>query len=415
MKTRERGMTMLVMVTLLAVVFLGAETDLVLADGPVCVGNLKQVCSGGTCTWQESDECTSSGSTEPGATGCTPGAYYQVLTCDESCWCTACGNRCSAEGAWEATSCSSQYIAGCFAGEKRACYQSGMYEPPECWTVPENETPCEDLDWSATGIQCAAAYGLSASVTVPCQRISRLPYPRGLVAAPMNLTFSPGANVSWVEDWSSTLDYHECAAIPLKKGKRMIRNYRIGLAWGRMDEMAPRWELQESGGGVGYSLSVAWQKSSFFGDECGPGLGGETLPAFRGRLYTSWTAYYRVQYELQKMIKECHTDGGCEERGDCRYACSRDDDDIKEWGTKEVDVLCDTDDDGDGIPDGECWKDKDTGWVAFDLREFGYPTPYFVSNKSGPIVDTDPGYAACNGFCVPVIEVQGIIENPREP
>jgi hypothetical protein len=317
LRQMSRWMVVILMVVIVAVIPGTASAgtsrcvDGLLCEDTLVGGTIKTVCSG---------TCTSSGS---GSTTCTPGAMYSYLKCygDYRQWFDY---VCTDDGQWQLYRTGDRIDGVCKDDE--ACYSpDGQPVPPEeCYKVNKSETPCEDLDWGASGVQCNGAYNLSVSVTVPCQRISRMPYPRGLVASPVNLSFSPDANVSWVQNWSQTLDYHECMAYGLKQGKRMIRNYRIGLAWGRIDGMAPRWELQEAGGGNGFAVSAVWQKSSFFGDECGPGLNaGDVLPAFRGRLYTSWTAYYRVQYELQKTIKECHTDGGCEERGDCRYACDR--------------------------------------------------------------------------------------------
>jgi len=298
--------------------------------------------------------------------------------------------------------------------EDLICYWEEITIEPTCWEIPGNETPCEDLDWGTAGIQCFGEYGLDVSVSVPCQRVARIPYPRGMVIVPnrMWITDSP----AWVEAWSQTLDYNACLSHSIEDDGRAVRNFRIGLAWGRMGDVLPYWEVEDSGAYRGWDVgNIVWERASWGKPECGPGLHqGEKLPAYRVNVYTYWQLYWRRVYERQRDTRECvyawQCDHGQAVPGQCDFDGDGDIDPCYVW--KEE--LCDTDENHDGIPDDECWQTVDSGWNVFDLRMFGYPTAYFVSSAAGPVptdLEPDPG---CNGICVPVIEVQGLIRNPRE-
>ena len=311
---------------------------------------------------------------------------------------------------------------GCL--EDRVCYsETGHHEDLECWSAPDNETPCEDMNWTAAGIQCMGEYGLSVSVSVPCQRVGRIPYPRGMVIVPNRLWLTADSP-SWNEAWSQTLDYNACLSHNIGDGDRAVRNYRIGLAWERM-ATPPYWEIENAGNYQGWEVrGVVWEQASWGKPRCGPGLTpGEPLPSYRANVYTYWMPYWRIQYERQKDEGNCvwrqgaYDDGRCEcipegETGSC--SDDNDDNGVSDWaGYVRVTEVCDDDENDDGIPDDHCWETEDTGWTAFDLRQFGYPTSYYVSSAAGPTPTTLEPNPACSGICIPVIEVQGVIQNPR--
>ncbi len=368
----------------------------------------------GSLHCEASGQCESEGDRDRRETEgqiCVPGSRFSYLICDEGQRCTY---VCNDAGQWESWGCIPVYDV---CVDDLVCLTpSGSYEPT-CWTPEtreDSETPCEDLDWGTAGIQCLGEYGLDVSVTVPCQRVGRIPYPRGMVVVP-NRMWIDANSPAWVESWSQTLDYNACLSHDIKEDDRLIRNFRIGLAWERIDDMPPYWKVEESGTYRGWSVGgIAWERSSWGKPRCGPGLQqGERLPAYRVDVYTYWQAYWRRVYDRQKKFEECESDWRCDAWGQCNTVCDIDGDGHADSGTKWETYLCNTDENEDGIPDDECWEEVDSGWQPFDLRMFGYPTSYFVSSAAGPIptaLEPNPG---CSGVCVPVIEVQGLIRNPR--
>lgn len=384
--------------------------------GTICTCSLE----GGTISISCGGVCESEGGEEEGKQHCTTGLALNIYTCENGeIWLT--WYKCI-DGEWIFQD--KQLTASgvdCNEVQDQFCLLDGPRI--ECQDLPDNETPCEDLDWSTAGIQCLGEYGLNVSVTVPCQRVGRIPYPRGMVVVP-NRMWITADSPAWVESWSQTLDYNACLNKDIKEGDRLVRNFRIGLAWGRINSMPPYWEVEDSGVYRGWvARGIVWERSSWGKPECGPGLHGERLPAYRVRVYTYWQAYWRRVYERQKKTTECvwrqdaHDDGRCEcippgEEGSCDDDTNGDG--VSDWaGWVTEEVLCDTDADGDGIPDDECWETVDSGWQPFDLRAFGYPTSYFVSSAAGPVPTTLEPNPGCSGVCVPVIEVQGVIRNPR--
>jgi len=371
------------------------------ARGVLCTCSLNV--NDGTTSIVCEGECETEGEEEEGDTGCVSGELY-VCT-EESC--TLCEYRC-VDGGWELIGCEEVPIQeGDYSFACLFITEDEWY----CWTLPGNETPCEDMNWGAAGIQCLGEYGLSVSVSIPCQRVERVPYPRGMVLVPNRMEILPGGETA--EAWSNTLDYNACLSYDLTDGERAIRNYRIGLKWQRIDWMPPYWEVEESGSYYGSVVgNIIWDHSSWGKPECGPGLQpGERLPAFRVRVYTYWQAFWRRIYERQKTITECTSDWRCGAWGECNTVCDLDGDGNKDEGTAYETRLCGAD--SDGMPDDECWETVDSGWQPFDLRMFGYPTSYFVSSAAGPVPTSLEPNPPCSGLCVPVVEVQGVIRNPR--
>lgn len=367
-----------------------------------------------------SGQCESEGGEEEGDTGCTPGDQWATRTCEED-GLYECVYRCAEDGtSWEELGCA---MAAPECEHDEWCYWDGETFEGGCWELPDNETPCEDMNWGAAGIQCMGEYNLSVSVSVPCQRVGRIPYPRGMVVVPNRLWITADSP-AWNEAWSQTLDYNACLSHNIGDGDRAVRNYRIGLAWERM-ATPPIWEIENSGTYQGWEVrGVVWEQASWGKPRCGPSLTpGELLPSYRADVYSYWTAYWKIQYERQREGFECVWRQTAADNGECGCVpeghdgqCSDDNDHngISDWaGWMPEQVLCDDDENDDGIPDDHCWEMTDTGWTAFDLRQFGYPTSYFISLAAGPMPTTLEPNPGCSGICIPVIEVQGVISNPR--
>lgn len=379
-------------------------------DGSWCTpGGVLCTLSGGTVSCEASAECESEGGEEGGETGCTPGTTWEVISCEAR---TVCAYRC-VDGSWVTIGCG-PLDAQVPCEEDQVCRVDPGQRRPECWELPDNETPCQDLDWGAAGIQCFNEYGLSVSVSVPCQRVGRIPYPRGMVIVP-NRLWVTAASPAWNAAWSETLDYDECQALGIGAGDRMVRNFRIGLAWGRVDGALPTWQIEGAGTYRGWEVhGVVWERSSWGRERCGPGLSpGETLPAYRVTLATYWTAYWRRTFERQRTTSDCVYSWRCDHGESVPGQCDHDDDGVVDPCYVRASRLCDDDENDDGVPDDHCWETLDSGWTAFDLRQFGYPSAHFVSTAAGPAPTALEPNPPCSGVCVPVIEVQGLIRNPR--
>lgn len=367
-----------------------------------------------------SARCESQGGEEEGGAECTPGTQIHVVDCEAG---TGTVYECSADGCgWEEVWSGDRECQGEEGYD--ICWWNEETGEEECTHVPGNSTPCEDLNWSAAGIQCMNEYGLSVAVTIPCQRVGRIPYPRGMVIVPNSLWVTADSP-AWNEAWSDTLDYDECEALGISEGERAVRNFRIGLAWER-SSAPPYWEIENSGSYQGWEVSgVVWEQASWGKPRCGPGLTpGELLPSYRADVYTYWSAYWNLEYQVQRQEGTCGWDGEAHDDGVCECmpegqegSCSDDanGDGISDWaGWIHVEELCDDDENGDGIPDDHCWETVNEGWSLLDLRQFGYPTTHFVSRAAGPQpTDLEPN-PGCNGVCIPVIEVQGLLRNPRQ-
>lgn len=384
---------------------------------------------GDTLTCQDSAVCESQGGSEPGQQEgrCQPGMNLIVTTGrdypDDRCLSTTRFYVCNADGQWEFDSASSGLIPRSIApnqdcDQAKACTWETM-DDIQCWDLDiqdGNNTPCEDLNWSAGGIQCLGEYGLNVSVSVPCQRVRRIPYPRTMVLVPTLMQLDPNSP-AWREAWSQTLDYNACLNRNISEDGRLIRNYRIGIAWGRDDDTLPVWQVEDAQVQPrpdGSAVAV-WEKASWGKDRCGPSLrpGDDPLPAYHARVYTNWTAFWRRIYDRQKMDWKCVYAWQCSYGQDIAGQCDHDGDGRFDHCYVPQQELCDDDKDHDGIPDDNCWETVDTGWQPFDLRMFGYPTPQFVSGAAGPAPTAQEPNPSCNGFCIPVIEVQGVIRDPR--
>ena len=392
-----------------------------------------------------SSQCQSEGSEEEGAEDCTPGRSWDVRTCEEDCRCTVCTYFCSSEGEW--TSAGECVMVGisdehCF---DRACLREPGGAQATCWDLPGNDTPCEDVDWGASGIQCLGEYGLNVSVSVPCVRVRRAPYPRGLVTVPNVLWLAEGASgtPTSVTAWSDTLGYNACLnhsdiGSAFGDGTQKVRNLQIGLRWVRRTDVPPVWETSDGMRAVGAAAAFTWPYSSYGEPRGGIGLYRERLPAFKVDLTTYWTLQWNVKYELQKKEApdwgECGCTGGASNLDDNAgwRPCDGDqplDRTPGERGTPPAGLCvgadewwgawwegvqyCDDDGDDSSEPPDRCWEQHEEGWTDVDLTRFGYPTSYFISRAAGPVPTWLEPNPACNGVYVPVIEVQGVISNPR--
>ncbi|MCD6286816.1 MAG: hypothetical protein J7M39_12970 [Anaerolineae bacterium] len=429
---RERFLSIVGLTVLLVGVVLVAVGPQPVAAAPMadesdswCVTGVGEcTLQGDTITCQESAACESEGGPGDSESGeeqvCEPGDWLSVqreeTQADGRCHASIEYYQCGYDGKWVRTNREEYTVAECRDQVTVCQLWAGPDYTDICWEVPLNPTPCEDMNWSANGIQCVGEYGLNVSVSVPCQRVRRIPYPRSMVLVPALMQLDPDSP-AWREAWSQTLDYNACLNQNIKEGDRLVRNYRIGIAWGRDDDIPPVWRVEDAAvqSRPDGSAVVSWEKASWGKPRCGPSLDpeGDPLPAYRAQVYTNWTAFWRRIYERQKTDWECVYAWQCSYGQDIAGQCDHDGDGHFDRCYVPKQVLCDDDENDDGIPDEHCWDTVDSGWQPFDLRMFGYPTSQFVSGAAGPAPTAREPNPGCNGLCIPVIEVQGVIRNAR--
>jgi hypothetical protein len=373
-------------------------------EGESCVFVDVLVCDASGCHWEQSGTCESEGEEEEGAEQCDPGSEMYVVDCEAE-WATM--YECK-DDRWEETWGAPRSCQGSEGYD--VCWWDEEEEEEKCYHIPGNDTPCEDMNWSESGIQCIGQYNLSVSISPPCQRMDRLPYPRGMVTVPNDMWFRPDVSPHWNDAWSDKLGYWDCKSKLSDQG-RDIKDYQIGLAVERADDVAPRWDLGYGGGARGWFASASWPFSSFGQDECGPGLDpGDTLPGFPVNMTTYWNVYWAVQYDVQADKRECEYDWKCTEWGQCSTTCDADGDGVADDGTTWVTEICDDDEDEDGVPDAHCWVHTLKGWNQIDLRPY-IGMAYMPSSRSAPVRAEDPMYGVCSGMCLPIIEVQAPIKS----
>ena len=235
-------------------------------------------------------------------------------------------------------------------------------------------------------IRCAGDYSVSASVSIPCPAMERSPYPRGIVAAPVQFTTAPGGSTAsdGSRDWCTPT----------------IRNYTIGVGWDQLP-IPPMWSFGDRawcpgpGAGLGWTVYHTYCAASYGLEENGPSLKGlMELPSYQVNVKTYWQPWVSESWEQWET-----TDLNCEE----------DDEDC-----------LDRQDDCDGfdrIGDDECgdWMPRGSGKIVIDLRWFGFDFPYMeryglvdVTQAPPPIPSVPPELRPCK-IPVPVIESQGLL------
>ncbi len=275
-----------------------------------------------------------------------------------------------------------------------------------------------------------------ATVCQACQSVTRQPYPRGMVDVENRFrVYGPTIAEASVQVCATKDD---CLDDINVNGVRDVKYY---LRWVRADDQIPiwgwderRWNVvnhQSPDTGYGWQAIHTYKTSSYSltGDcyetdpNCdkprnGPSLAkGEYLPAYQVKVLTPWYAQYRVTYQTLRHWSACvwslHV-------LDC---CSTSDPDLDSECTRSVhepprpgDHGCKVDfrdcvqaGKADSYDDPICWTDHDTGWQAIDARIFGSDYPFAYGSRAGN-EETDLEGARCNVVPVPIIEVQGVLD-----
>ena len=276
---------------------------------------------------------------------------------------------------------------------------------------PSGNPPCENLIISSDGtVTCTGQYSVQATAQVPCLNVLRDPYPRGMVSFP---------NVFWIDGpYSATgtaSSRQWCTA--------NIRNYTLQVRWLYLPEPAPIWHFDERAWSsdpaqaAGAQVTHKFETSSFNlsgseyceGPACdkpanGPSLNGKLeLPSYQVRVATNWMAQVRRTWEERVRL------------GPITFSCASSD-----GACLALQAFCEQ-------PANEfhddCylfeWRPVDTGWQTADLRDYGYPAPYYTSWAAQDQTMPPPGIPlvplserACGIIPVPIIETQSLLNAP---
>jgi hypothetical protein len=171
---------------------------------------------------------------------------------------------------------------------------------------------------------------------------------------------------------------------------------------------APTWNCEDSGGGAGFQMTCTWPHSSAGKPYEGKGLDCEALPAFRVTASLPYWWYIGRQWEEWEQVgqdcdcgcKVCEDPNGCSDECDCHgdgSLCTGD----NEFCDRDCDPVYD-------------WVHHGPNWELLDLRDYGHPTPYMTNSQVQLIGSRLCSPHPVGAIWVPVIEVQGVISNPKE-
>ena len=233
---------------------------------------------------------------------------------------------------------------------------------------------------------CAGDYDVSASVSIPCPAMLRAPYPRGIVAAPVQFSTSPGGSSasSGSRNWCTPT----------------IRNYTIGVGWDQLP-IPPKWDFNDrawcSGPPVanGWTVYHAYCAASYGLEENGPSLRGLLeLPSYQVSVQTYWQPWVSDSWEQW------------EEKN---FNCEEDDEDCLDRQADCGGI--------EHVGDDECgdWMPRGSGKIVIDLRWFGFDEPYMKryglvdTTRAVPPIPSVPMEQRMCQIPVPVIESQGLL------
>ena len=281
---------------------------------------------------------------------------------------------------------------------------------PSC---PCQEPTTEDEPVTVPGdLVAASEWGARVQLQLPVWTADRSPYPRGMVQLP---------NTIWAEDipvasaWSSPVDPGEddclcrddgsCDDDPPPAGT--MCDFQIGLKT-EPGNQPPTWACEESGGGPGYQTTCTWKYSSADKPYIGKGLSCEDLPAFRvtaslpywWSIGRRWYAWEQVGQDCECGCKVCEDPLGCSDQCDCHGDGS----------------LCIGENE---FCDRDCepiygWVHHGPNWELLDLRDYGHPRPDMLNRNVQLIHSRSCGPHPVGVLPIPVIEVQGVISNPKD-
>ena len=317
---------------------------------------------------------------------------------DAVCWADGCGTGESRLTYFQydamGTMVGAFYLEGC-CGPSCPCEEPTTDDEPV--TVPGNYV--QGSEWGAT-----------VQLQLPVWTADRRPYPRGMVRVPNNI---------WAEDipsanaWSNTVNPggSDCACRATgtceddSPPRGTMCEFQLGLKTEPGAE-APTWACEESEGGYGYQTVCTWKYSSADKPYIGKGLSCEDLPAFEVTASLPyWWSIGRRWYEWEKIGQDCECNCKvCEDPNGCSDQCGG------QAG------LCTG---ANEFWDRDCediygWVHHGPNWELLDLRDYGHPTPFMRNGKVRLVSSRSCGPHPVGRLPIPVIEVQGVISNPKD-
>ncbi|MBI3913110.1 MAG: hypothetical protein HY327_02770 [Chloroflexi bacterium] len=256
--------------------------------------------------------------------------------------------------------------------------------------VKAKPLPCPEIDFALAdqSIACSESWLRQARAVVPPVPITYTPYPRGIVTD--KIIFSgPAALIT--QNWNCSQSVNGWDPIAWT-GSTEHRNFVFCLRWRQVkhpdpapdpapawfyydwDERAwgePKWSLDFKGTQDHTYVTASAQKV-----ENGP----SNLPAYQVQVHSYWILDWRSDWEY----REFHTI--CARSGDPKDTC----DGKNGWSVERIE---------------EHWHPASDDGTA-DLRRYGNPNFFLTSRKVRV-----PDGRAMTVLPVPVIEVQGVIQN----
>ena len=255
-------------------------------------------------------------------------------------------------------------------------------------TIRPKPLPCPNVAFTLTSIGCVIGWVRTASAHIPPVPITYLPYPRGLVALPIEF-MAPGLiTQNWVcssppvDNWSPRRWAYD----------EDYRNLYFCLRWRQVrspnpsPDPAPAWIRyvwdERAWGNPPETLSQqATAEHSYVTSSANkPANGPNGLPAYQVQAHSYWIIDWRETWEHAIRITECKWTGDKDDNcdGQNKYAAKT----RTEWQ-----------------------PESDEGTA--DLRRYG--APHFYADST--LIQTADG-RSLNVLPVPVIEIQGVIGNP---
>ncbi len=261
-----------------------------------------------------------------------------------------------------------------------SCAACAATPPP---TPSTSQLPCADVNFTQTGIQCTVAWSTEVSATIPPVSASYKPFPRGIVYDPMHFTLGNLVTQDWQcspaidgwdpINWVPSPDYRNlvfCLRWREVKNPEPAQDPAPGWVYWIWDERpwgAPPSTLSQLPAADHTYVTSSAEK---------PANGVGNLPAYQVQVHTFWVVDWKETWE--------HAIHSCFYTGNSQDVCQ-----------------------------GQTGYAQDTEWNrggrngTADLRAYG--NPHFWADST--LIRMSWG-AELDVLPVPVIEVQGVIQNP---
>ncbi len=246
-----------------------------------------------------------------------------------------------------------------------------------------NQLPCADVNFTQNGIQCTVGWSTEVSAKIPPVGVGYTPFPRGIVYDAMHFTIAALVTQDWqcsdtVDgwdplNWAPSPDYRNLIfCVRWRQVKNPDPNQDPAPGWVEWIWDERPWGSPPATLAQQQTVDHTYVTSS--AEKATNGLGNR--PAYQVQAHTFWVVDWKENWE--------HAIHNCVYTGNPQDTCS-----------------------------GQSGYAQTTEWVpasrkgTADLRAYG--SPHFWADST--LIRT-PWGAQMNVLPVPVIEVQGVIEQP---